>query len=48
MSKSFFIYKKNCDNKIPYSSKLIDSDKKLISNLKDNLPKLYHLWIIKN
>ena len=40
MSKSIFIFKKNCDNKIPISSKLNEFDKRLLSNLKESLPKL--------
>ena len=39
----FSFIKKNCDNKIPYSSKLNDSDKKLLNDLKDSLPKLISL-----
>ena len=39
----FSFLKKNCDNKIPLSSKLIDSDKKLLNNLKNSLPKLIEL-----
>ena len=35
--------KKNCDNKIPKSSKLHSVDKELLDNLKDNLPKLINL-----
>ena len=38
MSKSFFIIKKNCDNKVPFSTKFNDTDKKLLDNLKNNLP----------
>ena len=30
----FSFIKKNCDNKIPISSKLNNSDKKLLNNLK--------------
>ena len=36
----FSFIKKNCENKIPFNSKLNDKDKLLINNLKDNLPKL--------
>jgi methionyl-tRNA synthetase len=36
----FSFVKKNCDNKIPKSSKLSNSDKKLLDNLKNNIPKL--------
>ena len=43
MPKSFCIYQKNCDNKIPYSAKLNNSDKALLKNLKSNLPKLQNL-----
>ena len=39
----FSFIKKNCDNKIPKSSKLNNSDKKLLDNLKDNIPKLINL-----
>jgi len=39
----FSFIKKNCDNKIPSSSKLNSSDKKFLSNLKNNLPKLITL-----
>ena len=39
----FSFIKKNCDNKIPKSSKLKNSDKKLIDNLRNNLPKLINL-----
>ena len=40
MSKSFCIYKKNCNNKIPKKEVLTDSDIKLIKNIKINIPKL--------
>ncbi len=36
----FSFIKKNCENKIPKSEKLNDSDKKLLDNLKRNIPKL--------
>jgi len=39
----FSFVKKNCHNKIPKSSKLNNSDKKLIDNLKGNIPKLITL-----
>jgi methionyl-tRNA synthetase len=39
----FSFIKKNCDNKIPLSSKLTVSDKKLLNNLKNSLPKLITL-----
>ena len=39
----FSFIKKNCNNKIPKSSKLKNSDKKLIDNLRNNLPKLINL-----
>ena len=39
----FSFIKKNCDNKIPSSYKLNDLDKKLLNNLRDNLPKLIKL-----
>ncbi len=43
MPKSIFIYKKNCNNKLPLSSKLNDTDRKLLDNLKNSLPKLISL-----
>ena len=39
----FSFIKKNCGNKIPFSSKLNDTDKKLLTNLRNNLPKLISL-----
>ncbi len=39
----FSFIKKNCNNKIPLSSKLNISDKKLLDNLKNSLPKLISL-----
>jgi len=39
----FSFIKKNCDNKIPLSSKLNDTDKKLLNDLKNSLPKLITL-----
>ena len=36
----FSFIKKNCNNRIPKKSKLIESDKKLIDNLKNNLTKI--------
>ena len=39
----FSFIKKNCDNKIPYSTKLNNSDKALLKNLKSSLPKLRNL-----
>ncbi len=36
----FSFIKKNCENKIPESSKLQEIDKKLLNNLKNSLPKL--------
>ena len=39
----FSFIKKNCDNKIPLSSKLNNYDKQLLNNLKDSLPKLISL-----
>jgi len=36
----FSFIKKNCDNKIPYSTKLNISDEALLKNLKSSLPKL--------
>ena len=39
----FSFIKKNCDNRIPLSSKLNNSDKKLLNDLKDSLPKLISL-----
>ena len=40
--------KKNCGNKIPYSTKLNDSDKTLLNNLKNSLPKLQNLMDNQN
>ena len=39
----FSFIKKNCDNKIPFSSKLNSTDKKLLNDLKSSLPKLIAL-----
>ena len=39
----FSFIKKNCDNRIPFSSKLKNSDKKLLNDLKNSLPKLISL-----
>ena len=39
----FSFIKKNCENKIPYNSNLNEKDKKLLNNLKDNLPKLINM-----
>jgi len=39
----FSFIKKNCDNKIPYSTKLNNSDKALLKNLKNSLPKLQNM-----
>ena len=39
----FSFIKKNCENKIPKSKKLNISDKQLLNNLKDNIPKLINL-----
>ncbi len=39
----FSFIKKNCNNRIPKESKLIESDKKLIDNLKNNLSKIKSL-----
>ena len=39
----FSFIKKNCNNKIPSNSKLNDSDRQLLNNLKDSLPKLISL-----
>ena len=39
----FSFIKKNCNNKIPFSSKLNESDKKLLDNLKNSLPNLISL-----
>ena len=48
MPESILIYKKNCDNKIPKSSKLNSSDERLIKNLKNNIPKLINLINYQN
>ncbi len=39
----FSFIKKNCENKIPKSEKLDIQDKKLLNNLKNNVPKLINL-----
>ncbi|MBD1146248.1 methionine--tRNA ligase [Pelagibacterales bacterium SAG-MED28] len=39
----FSFIKKNCENKIPKSKRLSISDKQLLNNLKNNLPKLINL-----
>ena len=39
----FSFIKKNCNNKIPLSSKLNDTDRKLLNDLKKSLPKLISL-----
>ena len=39
----FSFIKKNCENKIPKSQKLTTSDKRLLDNLKGNIPKLTNL-----
>ena len=39
----FSFIKKNCENKIPKSKKLNISDKQLLNNLKNNVPKLINL-----
>ena len=39
----FSFIKKNCNNKIPSSTKLDENDKKLLNNLKNSLPKLISL-----
>ena len=39
----FSFIKKNCNNKIPKKSKLSENDKKLIDNLKNNLPTIVSL-----
>ena len=39
----FSFIKKNCDNKIPYSTNLNNSDIALLKNLKNSLPKLKNL-----
>jgi methionyl-tRNA synthetase len=44
----FSFLKKNCDNKIPNSSNLNDSDNKLLKNLKNDLPKLINLMNNQN
>ncbi len=36
----FSFIKKNCNNKIPQKDKLKDTDVKIITNIKDNIPKL--------
>ena len=39
----FSFIKKNCNNKIPFSSKLNESDNKLLNDLKNSMPKLISL-----
>ena len=39
----FSFIKKNCDNKIPKAKNFKEEDKKLINNIKDNVPKLIDL-----
>ena len=39
----FSFIKKNCENKIPKSKRLNNSDKQLLNNLKNNVPKLINL-----
>ena len=39
----FSFIKKNCENKIPKSKRLNTSDKQLLNNLKNNVPKLINL-----
>jgi len=39
----FSFVKKNCDNKVPFSSKLNNTDNQLLDNLKNSLPKLISL-----
>ena len=39
----FSFIKKNCDNRIPFSSKLNDSDEQFLNNLKNSLPDLVSL-----
>ena len=44
----FSFIKKNCSNKIPKTKKLIDSDHKLLNQLKDNTPHLINLMNNQN
>ena len=44
----FTFIKKNCSNKIPREKKLNEIDKKLINNLKDNIPNLINLMNNQN
>ena len=39
----FSFMKKNCENKIPHKTNLIDTDKKFLNNLKESVPKLINL-----
>ena len=39
----FSFIKKNCDNKIPKARNFKEEDKKLINNIRDNVPKLINL-----
>ena len=43
MSTSFFIYKKNCNNKVPKTNNFKETDTKLINNIKEKIPKLIDL-----
>ena len=47
-SRVFSFIKKNCENKIPYSSKLNNSDNELLNNLINSLPKLIDLMNNQN
>ncbi len=44
----FSFIKKNCQNKIPHNTNLIDTDKKFLNNLKDSLPELTNLMNDQN
>jgi len=44
----FSFIKKNCSNKIPKAKKLIDSDHKLLNQLKNNIPNLIKLMNNQN
>ena len=48
MSESFFIYKKNCSNKIPNAKNFIDVDNQLLNQLKRNIPNLIELMNSQN
>ena len=48
MSKSYVFYKENCSNKIPKLNNQTDIDKKLLNELKDDIPNLINLMNNQN